>query len=257
MNTLADYGDESDEESPRRRSFNMDRSNGLGEVPAPTISYANEEESPRAHESPKAQQTDSDHSPPQRRDSDVFDDDMMFGEPRRYASFSDTSDRSETTEFREPPPPKRKEFHSPSPSLPYAFFKNASTDRDAEDAQSPSSPPSGMVEPRPPERVSQSRKVGFNSRCDSQFSESFQKSDTDDENERLIDMALEEGRNALKQVEDGASTGSGGWTPRPYDSPLHGMDLDTDTKPMDTPPHQDVCIPPAPTAECDPELVVC
>lgn len=28
----------------------------------------------------------------------------------------------------------------------------------------------------------------------------FQKSDTDDENERLIDMALEEGRNALKQV---------------------------------------------------------
>ncbi|KAK6031415.1 hypothetical protein OSTOST_02432 [Ostertagia ostertagi] len=68
-----------------------------------------------------------------------------------------------------------------------------------------------MVEPRPPERVSQ-------------------KSDTDDENERLIDMALEEGRNALKQVEDGASTGSGGWTPRPYDSPLHGIDLDGDAK---------------------------
>ncbi|RCN25861.1 hypothetical protein ANCCAN_28424 [Ancylostoma caninum] len=39
-----------------------------------------------------------------------------------------------------------------------------------------------MVEPRPPERVSQ-------------------ESDTDDENERLIDMALEDGRNAMKQVQ--------------------------------------------------------
>ncbi|PIO60662.1 HCNGP-like protein [Teladorsagia circumcincta] len=202
MNTLADYGDESDEESPRRRSFNMERSNGLGEVPAATISQANVEDSP------KVRNTDSDHSPPLKRDSDaMFDDDMMFDEPRRYASFSDTSDRSESTEFREPPPPKRKEYHSPSPSLP--------------------TPSSKM----------------------------HQKSDTDDENERLIDMALEEGRNALKQVEDGASTGSGGWTPRPYDSPLHGIELEADSKPMDTPPHQDVSIPPAPTTECDPELV--
>ncbi|KAK5986287.1 hypothetical protein GCK32_014784, partial [Trichostrongylus colubriformis] len=234
MNTLADYGDESDEESPRRRSFNMERS----EVPATTVSRAQEEESPKAH------RTDSDHSPPQRRQSDtMFDEDMMFDEPRRYASFSD-SDRSETTEFREPPPPKRKEFHTPSPSIPTPSSKMHQVssavslvsygggdedkedaferaDRDAEDAQSPSSPPSGMVEPRPPERVSQ-------------------KSDTDDENERLIDMALEEGRNALKQVEDGASTGSGGWTPRPYDSPLHGMDFEPDNKRMDsdTPPRQ-------------------
>ncbi|VDL80916.1 unnamed protein product [Nippostrongylus brasiliensis] len=69
-------------------------------------------------------------------------------------------------------------------------------------------------------------------------------------------MALEEGRNALKQIEDGASTGSGGgWTPRPYDSPLHGVDGDADTRRIDTPPHQEVAIPPAPTTECDPELV--
>ncbi|VDO52079.1 unnamed protein product [Haemonchus placei] len=254
MNTLADYGDESDEESPRRRSFHAEISNGLGEVPAPAVSQA------PAEDSPKARQTDSDHSPPQRRDSDaMFDDDMMFDEPRRYASFSDTSDRSETNEFREPPPPKRRELHSPSPSIPTPSSKMHEVssalslvsygdreeykedaferaDRDAEHARSPSSPPSGMVEPRPPERVSQ-------------------KSDTDDENERLIDMALEEGRHALRQVEDGASTGSGGWTPRPYDSPLHGMDVDSDTKRIDTPPHQDVSIPPPPTTECDPELI--
>ncbi|KAK6031416.1 hypothetical protein OSTOST_02433 [Ostertagia ostertagi] len=179
---------------------------------------------------------------------------MMFDDEtsRRYASFSDTSDRSESTEFREPPPPKRKEYHSPSPSLPtpsskmhqvssavslvsYAggeeeredAFERA--DRDAEVAQSPSSPPSGMVEPRPPERVSQ-------------------KSDTDDENERLIDMALEEGRNALKQVIAREGRINGIWW---MDTSL----MHSRYMPMDTPPHQDVAIPPAPTAECDPELV--
>ncbi|KHJ89231.1 HCNGP-like protein, partial [Oesophagostomum dentatum] len=109
-------------------------------------------------------------------------------------------------------------------------------DRDAENVSQPTSPPSGMVEPRPPERVSQG-------------------SDTDDENERLIDMALEDGRNALKQVEDSASTGSGGWTPRPYDSPLHGVDHEVNPKRIDTPPHQEVSIPPAPTEECDPNLL--
>ncbi|VDM82576.1 unnamed protein product [Strongylus vulgaris] len=108
-------------------------------------------------------------------------------------------------------------------------------DRAAENVRQ-ASPPSGMVEPRPPERVSQG-------------------SDTDDENERLIDMALEDGRNLLKQAEDTGSTGSGGWTPRPYDSPLHGVDVETDPKRVDTPPHQEVSIPPAPAIECDPELV--
>lgn len=252
MNTLAAYGDESDEESPRRRSFHVEPSE---ELPA-TNSQANSSvHSPRP-------QTDSDHSPPRpRRDSDtMFDDaDTMFEEPRRYSSFSDNSDRSDTTEFREPPPPKRKEYHSPSPSIrtPTSKMPQVSSavslvsyggveddredaferaDRDAENAEnavSPSSPPSGMVEPRPPER----------------------KSDTDDENERLIDMALEEGRNALKQIEDGTSTGSGGWTPRPFDSPLDGVDAEADTKRMDTPPHQEVSIPPPPTTECDPELI--
>ncbi|KAK6018539.1 HCNGP-like protein [Ostertagia ostertagi] len=229
MNTLADYGDESDEESPRRRSFNMERSNGLGEVPATTISQ------PNVEDSPKVQNTDSDHSPPPRRDSDaMFDDDMMFDEPRRYASFSDTSDRSESTEFREPPPPKRKEYHSPSPSLPTPSSKMHQLTAMRKLLRALPHPLQEWLNPAPRNEL---------------------KSDTDDENERLIDMALEEGRNALKQVEDGASTGSGGWTPRPYDSPLHGIDLDGDAKPMDTPPHQDVAIPPAPTAECDPELV--
>uniref|UniRef100_A0A0K0DNQ1 ARID domain-containing protein n=1 Tax=Angiostrongylus cantonensis TaxID=6313 RepID=A0A0K0DNQ1_ANGCA len=78
-------------------------------------------------------------------------------------------------------------------------------DRAAEKASSLTSPPSGIIEPRPPERVSQ-------------------QSDTDDENERLIDMALEDGRNAMKQR-------------------------------IETPPHQDVTIPLPPTTECDPELV--
>uniref|UniRef100_A0A0K0DM61 Focal_AT domain-containing protein n=1 Tax=Angiostrongylus cantonensis TaxID=6313 RepID=A0A0K0DM61_ANGCA len=114
MNTLADYGDESDEESPRRRSFNVEQSNGLGEVPSSTHSQEN-----TSVHSPKARR-DSDYSPRPRRDSDaMFDDtDTMFDEPRRYSSFSDNSEHSENTEFREPPPPKRKEYHSPSPSLP-------------------------------------------------------------------------------------------------------------------------------------------
>ncbi|EYC03639.1 hypothetical protein Y032_0092g2533 [Ancylostoma ceylanicum] len=182
--------------------------------------------------------------------------DAMFDEPRRYSSFSDRSDRSDGTEFREPPPPKRKVDHSPSPSLPTPTNKLPQVssavslvsygggddekedaferaDRAAENVSRPASPPSGMVEPRPPER----------------------ESDTDDENERLIDMALEDGRNAMKQIEDGGSTGSGGWTPRPYDSPLHGVDHEIDPKRVDTPPHQEVSIPPAPTTECDPELV--
>ncbi|KIH58101.1 HCNGP-like protein [Ancylostoma duodenale] len=187
------------------------------------------------------------------------DGDAMFDEPRRYSSFSDRSDRSDGTEFREPPPPKRKVDHSPSPSLPTPTNKLPQVssavslvsysggddekedaferaDRAAENVSRPASPPSGMVEPRPPERVSQ-------------------ESDTDDENERLIDMALEDGRNAMKQIEDGGSTGSGGWTPRPYDSPLHGVDHEIDPKRVDTPPHQEVTIPPAPTTECDPELI--
>lgn len=248
MNTLADYGDESDDESPRRRSFHIEES----ELQTSRDSHANNSaHSPEAH-------TNSDRSPPRpRRDSDfMFDDaETMFDEPRRYSSFSDNSDHSDTTEFREPPPPKRKEYHSPSPSLPTPSkmpqvssavslvsygggdedredaFERA--DRDAANERRSTTPPSGIVEPRPPER----------------------KSDTDDENERLIDMALEEGRNAMKQIEDGASTGSGGWTPRPYDSPLHGVEHDADPKRIDTPPHQDVTIPQAPVAECDAELV--
>ncbi|VDM61988.1 unnamed protein product [Angiostrongylus costaricensis] len=254
MNTLADYGDESDDESPRRRSFNMGQSNGLGEVPSSTHSQEN-----TSVHSPKTRR-DSDYSPRPRRDSDaMFDDtDTMFDEPRRYSSFSDNSEHSENTEFREPPPPKRKEYHSPSPSLPTPTSKIPQVssgvslvsygaedkedaferaDRAAEKASSLTSPPSGIIEPRPPERISQ-------------------QSDTDDENERLIDMALEDGRNAMKQIEDGSSTGSGGWTPRPYDtSPFHGMDQETDTKRIETPPHQDVTIPLPPTTECDPELV--
>ncbi|VDL83745.1 unnamed protein product [Nippostrongylus brasiliensis] len=210
MNTLVGYGDESDEDSPRRRSFTMETS----EPPPVSNSPVNNS----VHSSRGRENTDSDNSPPRpRRNSDMmFDDtDTMFDEPRRYSSFSD-SERSDTTEFREPPPPKRK-VSSALSLVSYGggdedredAFERA--DRDAENAGS-SSPPSGMVEPRPPERVSQ-------------------KSDTDDENERLIDMALEEGRNALKQIEDGASTGSGGgWTPRPYDSPLHGVDGDADTR---------------------------
>ncbi|RCN39333.1 HCNGP-like protein [Ancylostoma caninum] len=225
MNTLADYGDESDEESPRRRSFHLEPP----EVASSTNSQHNSAHSSKQQRSPE-------HSPRPRRDSDMmFDDgDAMFDEPRRYSSFSDRSDRSDGTEFREPPPPKRKVDHSPSPSLPTPTNKLPQVssavslvsysggddekedaferaDRAAENVSRPASPPSGMVEPRPPERVSQ-------------------ESDTDDENERLIDMALEDGRNAMKQIEDGGSTGSGGWTPRPYDSPLHGVDHEVDPK---------------------------
>ncbi|KJH52310.1 HCNGP-like protein [Dictyocaulus viviparus] len=261
MNTLADYGDESDEESPRRHSYILEQSNGLGEVPSSTTSHEN-----TSLHSPKVRR-DSDYSPRPRRDSDAMfdestprfsDPDTMFEEPRRYSSFSDNSEHSENIEFREPPPPKRKEYHSPSPSLPTPTSKIpqvSSTvslvsysgeekedaferaDRDAEKASRITSPPSGIIEPRPPERISQ-------------------QSDTDDENdERLIDMALEDGRNAMKQIEDISSIGSGGWTPRPYDSPLHGIEQEPDNKRIETPPHQDVTIPPAPIEECDPELV--
>ncbi|KHJ84638.1 hypothetical protein OESDEN_15646 [Oesophagostomum dentatum] len=109
MNTLADYGDESDEESPRRRSFHAE--------PAATASSGTSEH--KSEHSPVTQKS-SEHSPRPRRDSDMmFDDsDVMFDEPRRYSSFSDHSDHSEPAEFREPPPPKRKVDHSPSPSLP-------------------------------------------------------------------------------------------------------------------------------------------
>ncbi|CAJ0591266.1 unnamed protein product [Cylicocyclus nassatus] len=263
MNTLADYGDESDEDSPRRRSH---------DEPPIKILISEKEYGPSRELSP---QRSPEQSPRTRRNSDMmFDDgDVMFDEPRRYSSFSDHSDRSEPTEFREPPPPKRKVDHSPSPSIPTPTntklpqvssavslvsysgddegkedaFERA--DRAAKNVSRPTTPPSGMVEPRPPER----------------------EDDTDDENERLIDMALEDGRNLMKQVEDSASTGSGGWTPRPYDSPLHGVEHDVDPKTaamtqfvtrmnaslqrVDTPPHQEVSIPPAPTIECDPELV--
>ncbi|KAJ1351543.1 hypothetical protein KIN20_007576 [Parelaphostrongylus tenuis] len=233
-------------------------SNASRQSEAPSSATSQETQENTSVHSTKARR-DSDYSPRPRRDSDaMFDDtDTMFDEPRRYSSFSD-SERSENTEFREPPPPKRKDNHSPSPSLPTPTSKipQASSvvslvsygaedkedaferaDRAAEKASSLHSPPSGIIEPRPPERVSQ-------------------QSDTDDENERLIDMALEDGRNAMKQIEDGSSTGSGGWTPRPYDSsPLHGMEQETENKRVETPPHQDVTIPPAPTAECDPDLV--
>ncbi|VDM80266.1 unnamed protein product [Strongylus vulgaris] len=119
MNTLADYGDESDEDSPRRRSFhaepttaNISANSGPSSEHSPRLQKS-PEHSPRLQKSPE-------HSPRPRRDSDMmFDDgDVMFDEPRRYSSFSDRSDHSEQMEFREPPPPKRKVDHSPSPSLP-------------------------------------------------------------------------------------------------------------------------------------------
>ncbi|EYC03641.1 hypothetical protein Y032_0092g2534 [Ancylostoma ceylanicum] len=63
MNTLADYGDESDEDSPRRRSFHIEPT----EVASSTNSQHNS-----AHLS--KQQRSPEHSPRPRRDSDLMFD---------------------------------------------------------------------------------------------------------------------------------------------------------------------------------------
>lgn len=212
MNNLVAYGDDSDEESPRRRS----------------------------HEGPS--QSISSTSPKQRRDSDVYFEDYANSPSRR--SNSSSSDRSDT--FAEPPPPKRRIYdsHSPSPSIrtPLGMAKVTSVsslvsyaggDQDEEDNFDMAEQDTHVTareslsaaEPPPPPRASQ----------DDQ---------SDGEDERMISEALAESQAVVRDVNaEGSSTGSA--TPARNDSPQTPAQGDAieDLK--------EIQIPPSPPGEVD------
>ncbi|CAI5446403.1 unnamed protein product [Caenorhabditis angaria] len=180
MENLVAYDADSDEDmSPRRRS-----------TEATTVQWAKEEEEKKSSERR------------QRRDSDMYD-----------FSPTEDSDHSESN-FAEPPPPKRMvdADHSPSPAafrtpqnaMPHTSSQVSlvSYSGDNEDDIGPvkflledseKTPQSELHEPKPPARKEEI---------------------DEDEEERLIDLALEESKKALKnQMED--SPGSKTPTPGP------------------------------------------
>ncbi|CAL2035211.1 unnamed protein product [Caenorhabditis brenneri] len=222
MNNLVDYGPDSDEESPRRRS-----SEGQG------TSHKFKEEHERLVEEKR-----------KRRNSDAYGD----------------SDEDVDMDFVEPPPPKRVDSRSPSPAafrtpklgIPQttstASLVSYSGDGDDDEdsfIEAPkipgSTPASELYEPPPPARQS--------------------RDDMDeDEEQKLIDRAIREGNEAMIRMnqEDGGS-GSPMDTPghdSVVDSPLSGENEEgTPPNPQaDLPGNQEIRIPPPPAGEVNPRL---
>ncbi|CAO4368158.1 unnamed protein product [Caenorhabditis nigoni] len=229
MNNLVDYGADSDEESPRRRS-----SEGHSSMTQKFLEH-NQRMEKEAAEKRK------------RRSSDV------------YGENSDRSDDDEPTpqEFSEPPPPKRVDYHSPTPALrtpqfgmPHtssqASLVSYSADGDEEDDDSAEYIPQKVVEmaePAPPARKSRNNE------------------EEDDEEQKLIDMAIREGNEAIMRMNQNEVS--------PGDTPGHDSVVDSpfnEIENLERTPRQaapegspnaddEIRIPPPPNVEVNPGLV--
>ncbi|CAI4223664.1 unnamed protein product [Auanema sp. JU1783] len=220
MNNLVAYDGESDEDSPIHSSE--------AEVPI----------------NPLLKKKSA--SPRERKNSDFYDDSEAFADYTSRKSTSPRSDRSYTMDFLEPPPPKRPK-DTPSPSdvnvgmarisstaslVSYEFedgFDQAEREGADIDKEQVSPLSTEMVEPRPPERQSQD--------CES-----------DEDNERIIDEALENAQSALKERQGGSE---GSLTPgNDQDSPRTPDVEDKDEDAI----RNNIAIPPSPEGDCDPLL---
>ncbi|CAD6190411.1 unnamed protein product [Caenorhabditis auriculariae] len=180
MDNLLTYYPDSDEESPRRRSNEV----------AQTSRPASPGEDSQSNDS-----DDRDQRRKRQNSDTMFDDD-------EGGNRSDYSDRSQSQNFVEPPPPQRVVDHSPSPAFrtpASAFPQNSSQlslvsyggeeeafQSDSENTGQKSTPQSeALHEPRPPGRQSQ-------------------ESDEEEE-ERLIDLALEESKTLFMEQDESSS----------------------------------------------------
>uniref|UniRef100_A0A8R1HYC3 Uncharacterized protein n=1 Tax=Caenorhabditis japonica TaxID=281687 RepID=A0A8R1HYC3_CAEJA len=208
MNNLVAYDADSDDESPRRRSSDASK-------------FAAQ------HEEERKKRT--------RRDSDEYGDDFSPQE----------EEEGEERNFVEPPPPKRVSEHSPSPAAfrtPQMGMVNVNSqaslvsysgegddDEDSViDEKQFSAPPTELHEPAPPVRQSMDAES--------------------DEEQKLIDLAIKEGNDAMSRMNEDSSP-AGSETPiREFDSPRHEENQEEHVE-------KELKIPAPPDVEVDPALV--